>query len=226
MLKIILSVSFLLFIPAVTSAATIHGVDVPNECLASLAVKPNALITNLSGFALWKSLEGERCETVELTREKLFVQGIAQPDDVIRLMTSGVQSWINELEQKKSEVERDLANAQGSTEVAGDIINSAIGAKVGTVSAILGCAGSGWGCAIGAISAMSGIFSVSKDISKGVDWTNNMKILRNRLKETIDKLAVARTELENLPKDEIKERAKRATESFVEMCQLVKSNCK
>jgi hypothetical protein len=230
MLKAIVSSLLVFLIPTITLAATIHGVDVPNECLASLNVKPNSFISNFSGFSSWRPLEGYRCDAVETVRAKLFIEGIARPDSEIKFAIQGVQLLINELDQKRIEVEKDIADSRPSSDAAGDILSNLIWAKVGIVQTVIGCFGGGpIGCGISAIASGAGIVSTSDAIVKGNDAIANTKKLKDRLKETNDKLKKAKSDLgllENLSSAKIKEGAARATKDFVEMCRLVKLNCK
>ncbi len=73
------------------------------------------------------------------------------------------------------------------------------------------------------------IKSTRDAISEGQDLINNAKKLKERLKANIDKIKKAQNEivfLKKISSDEIEKGAKQATKDFVEMCQLIKLNCK
>lgn len=218
MLKIIFLISILLFIPAIASAVTIHGVNVPNECLASISVKENAQIKNLSGFPLWRSFEGKTCKDVELIRGELFIKGLAsKSDNDIKDSIDKIPSLVKALEEAKEK----------SWEATQDIVGGVIWSQVSVITSILGCVGSGGTlCAIGAVSATQTIHSTIQAISEGADINNNMRQIRNTLQKTADKLEAGQSELESLSINEVKKRAKIVTEELVDMCRLVQSNCK
>jgi hypothetical protein len=225
MLKAIVSSLLVFLIPTITLAATIHGVDVPNECLSSLQVK-KVSITNTSSSPSLNFLKGYTCERLELLRTGLFVNEIAKKTEAeIKAKLDSLPSLSEHIKKDIEKIEADIAGSRKiSSDVIKDILKDTTWTGIGIVEAVLACGNpaSKNGCAGASIAVIDGIYETASSISNGVDWLNKQKSLKDQLKKANEELKKAR----DISASEIKRGAKQATIDFVNICQIIKSNCK